>query len=431
MSFQDVDRKPTLPTSPRMRRNHPPKLPRVKAIPFSPPSSNNRITDRFGSGSRWKQVVNGGRYERVQSSSRGNPSYDSPKHRNDKIIDPDELSMSQSDESSFQEDDSNIDSRDDSESFGPDRYQSREEKKSSSSYQIRLQQKELEATRRSNFAILTYEMQQYQKLVSDLEHLLKDAGESPDAAWRANILVKSVEETDIGLLEKLDKYEKMLEESSSCERGSMNQQKTDLRLAQQRTACSKLRRDYNRCHATMKSGIEVHRKRQTVEASQLGAVHWNENGTGAPTHQSDVDFFDRAMRQKELERINTSMREVHDIYHGLAGLVERQQEQIDDMEDNASYSAANIKRGTDEYICYSKKQNDIMCGALNGCGDDDDVAITMSYDLPPDGLRVSENFYWSMPLETMTQDLRSVKNDILAMGKDLIGVGKRFDCGAD
>jgi hypothetical protein len=430
MSFQDVDRKLPLPTSPRMRRNHPPKFPRIKAIPYSPPTSNNEIANKFGSRSRWKQVVNGGNYERVQSSSRGNPSYNSPKQHDENVVDPDEMSMSQSDESSLLEDDSNIDSRDDSESFGPDRYQRRDEKKSSSSYQMRLQQKEREANRRSNFAILTYEMQQYQKLVSDLEHLLNEAGESPEAAWRANILVKSVEDTDTGLLEKLDQYEKILLQSS-YEKGLMIQQKPDFRLAQQITACSKLRRDFNRCHATMKTGIEIHRKRQRVEMSQLGAVHWNETSTGSPTHQSDGDFFDRAMRQKELERINKSMRDVHDIYHGLAGLVETQQEQIDEMEDNASYSAANVKRGTDEYLCYSQRQKGLMCGALNGCGDDDDVAITMSYDLPPDGLRVSENFYWSMPLETMTQDLRSVKNDILGMGKDLISVGKRFDCRAD
>lgn len=426
MSFQDVDRRTALPTSPRMRRNHPPKLPRVKAIPFSPPSTNNRSSN----GIKWKQVTNGGRYERVKDS-RGNATFDTTRPHDDKIIDPDEMSLSQSEESSLQEeDDSNIDSRDDSESLGPDRYRNRDKAKTSS-YLLRAQRKEQEANRRSNFAILTYEMQQYQKLVSDLERLLKEAGDSPEAAWRANILVKSVQDTDIGLCEKLDRYEEMLNATSSNDRTWLNQHKNDVRLAQQLTACSKLRRDYNRCHTTMKAAIEIHKKRQSVEVSQLSAVYWNESDTAAPKQQSTDDFFDRAMRQKELERINKSMREVHDIYHGLAGLVERQQDQIDDLEEDASYSAAYVKRGTDELLCFSRRQNGLMCGALDGCGKDDDIAITMSYDLPPEGLRVSENFYWAMPLETMTQDLRSVRNDILGMGRDLIGIGKRLDCGIE
>jgi hypothetical protein len=436
MSFQDVCRPGTTTSSHRMRRNHPPKLPRVKAIPFTPPSNSNNMNGKRNDRT-WKQTFNRASNHVIKTSQQIS-SNTSAKQLHDDMIDSYDLKLSISSESSINLDDPDTESRDDTESRGPDRHQHSEH---SSRRQSSLQEKEREQNRRSSFAILTYEMQQYQKLVSDLELLLKDAGESPEAAWRANILVKSVEETDRGLHEKLKFYEKMLF-SSPNEKTSMDQYHNDnkkrinWRLAQQQAACTKLQRDYNRSHATMMCSLAIHTARQKAEVSQLGAIRWNDVGTTAPLQQhqlSNEDFFDRTMRQRELERMNQSMRQVNDIYHGLAGLVERQQEQVDQLEGDIDFATVNVKRGSDEIYCYGKRQNAFLCGAMDGCGNDDDndVAITMSFDKPSDQLRVSENFYWSMPFETMTEDIQSVKNDIVGMGKKLISHGKRFDCGTE
>ena len=43
------------------------------------------------------------------------------------------------------------------------------------------------------------------------------------------------------------------------------------------------------------------------------------------------DFFDKAMRERELEQMNTAMHKVNGIYQELAALVDTQQEHIDQL----------------------------------------------------------------------------------------------------
>lgn len=276
----------------------------------------------------------------------------------------------------------------------------------------------------STFGKLTYEMQQYQKLVADLEEILKLAGETPEAAWRARILVKSAQDTDKCLLDKLNAYEKSL---------LMNDTNHDLRTSQ--TACTKLHRDFKRSHKALITCLALYERRQKAEVNQLGAARWSSKSCGDTLEEEEEeDFFDRAMRQRELERMNESMRQVNAIYYGLAGLVDGQQENIDHLEREIDDAAVYVEAGAEEIHCFAgNRKTDMLCGAMDtpGCGDDDDdVAISLSDDKPSEGLRISEPFHWYMPFETIKEDMASVRNDIVMVGKDLVSKGKRLECGA-
>lgn len=385
MSFQDVG-----PQAPfRMRRNHPQRLPRVTAIPSptgSPSNSRKQTTRLNAAPPRGRQSV-----AELGRQLRDDLLNSSP--------------LRQCSDSS--DDDSRAESRDEQEAFGDERHTASKPRD-----KLRSQ---------SNFAVLTRETHQYQKLVADLETILKDAGETPEAAWRARILVKSAQDADVDLWGKLQAHEKSL---LYC--GTSHQ--TDSHRAQPaQMACAKLLRDFTRSHTSMVASLALYEMRQKAEVSQLGSARWGGGGTAGAKGE---DFFDRAMRQRELERMNESMRQVNDIYHELAGLVERQQENLDRIDREVDHAAANVEAGADEIHCFGQRGAAYSCGGgLDSCTDED-IAITLSEDNPTRGLRVSENFHWYMPFETLNEDIASVKNDIVLVGKGIVSSAKRLDCGA-
>ena len=284
---------------------------------------------------------------------------------------------------------------------------------------------------KSQFSKLSHEMQQFQKIVSDLELLLKRCGESPEAAWKARILVQSTQETDQALLIKLQHYERSFIETKASRRKSAPDQNTA------HMACSKLRRDFDRSHNSLVSCLSLYEQRQQAEISQLSAIR--HEGPEEP------DFFDRSLHQKELELINQKMHQVNNIYEDLAGLVERQQEHIDKLDEKTDYAKANVKSGADHLHCFGDRKEIkemFMCGAmelpLSGfefCGDGAhegttvDKTISFSDDKPY-GIRVTESFRWSMPFETFQEDMKSVRNDIVEVGLGIALKGKEcLQCG--
>lgn len=456
----------------RMRRNHPPKLPRVHAIPFTPPAPTTKQSRSNERGRSLERTTNNGSRS---SSIKGVLA--------DDLIDSYEMKLSNSHSSNSEASvlDPCIESRDDYESFGPDRDQQNSSTSiSSSKRQHRKLAKQLQrkinnssnnhirnvksTTSVSTFAKLTYEMQQYQKLVSDLEYMIRDTIVTPEVAWKTNILVKSVEDTDSGINDQLVQYEQSIalqERLLTYNNNIRVYQKEKKRTTQQLAACNKLRRDYTRCHNTMQSSLKMYKMRQKAEISQLGAVQWNTidrsgcNDAGIASSvlsqqqqaaQMEEDFFDRVMRQKELERMNESMRKVNDIYHSLAGLVNGQQDNIDEIENDANYSKANIKNGYDEFSCYADRQNgfNAICGDMSDWGqtednNNDDTNAFIGHttlnsknrettSASVQKLRINENFYWSMPFETMKEDLQSVQEDFAGIGKNFMNNCKRLDC---
>jgi hypothetical protein len=306
--------------------------------------------------------------------------------------------------------------------------------------------------RRSAFSKLTHETQQFQKLVTDLEGILEKSGESPEASWRARILIRSAQEAEKDLWDKLYKYEQSLltagknvgsgsDSMDNVDQGKDTEnRKRELRTSQ--TACMKLHRDFNRSHKVLVMILSLHQKRQKAEASRLRAVRYSDdkdiNGTSnQQLHEKDEDFFDRAMREREadLERMNKSMHKVNEIYQELAALVDGQQEDIDHLDDNVLDATNTVQSSADEVNCLFER--DRFCGAINLS----DVTADIGYDfterdgeerqespfLPPK-VRKGEVFDWFMPFENIGEDMESVQRDIVRMGKDILQKGEEFTC---
>lgn len=378
MSFQDIG------PPPRLRRNHPPKLPTVRATPIST-SESGKISK-----------------QNKPNTARGR----SIRQKIDNIVLPDVSRVELSSVTSSVSSNVSLDRLKLAETTSDDPGALRERQ------QINFIQESL--TRKSAFAKLTNETLQFQRLVADLEMVLKSAGETPKAAWRARILVQSAQDTDKGLWGKLCDYKDSLLLNKTNEH--------ELRTAQ--TACRKLHRDFKRSHNALITLLTLYETRQKAEASQLGAMNWS-----GPQHE---DYFDRVMRQRELERMNESMRQVNEIYHGLACLVDGQQENINRLEEHIDFANANVEAGANEIECFSKRDL-FMCGAMDdGCGSDDNSTfgrpVSFTDDKHLDGVRVSENFYWSMPFETLKEDMTSVQNDILLLGKSIVSKSKNLEC---
>jgi hypothetical protein len=305
--------------------------------------------------------------------------------------------------------------------------------------------------RRSAFSKLTHETQQFQKLVADLEGILEQSGESPEASWRARIIIRSAQEAEKDLWDKLYKYEQSLLAPDltpyNSKSGSMAAKDKDneniqkeLRTAQ--IACMKLHRDFNRGHKVLVMILTLHEKRQKAEASRLRAVRWSGDkptstltGNTAQLNQQfqDEDFFDRAMREREadMNRMNKSMHKVNEIYQEIAALVDVQQDDIDILDDNVRDSKARVQSSADEVNCLFER--DRFCGAMD-FGDmvDDDTGYegeekSESSLLPPE-VREGEVFAWYMPFENIGEDMGSVHRDIVRMGKDILQKGGEYTC---
>lgn len=269
---------------------------------------------------------------------------------------------------------------------------------------------------KSTFSKMMHETHHFQKLVAELESILKKSGETPETNWKARILVKSAQDTDATLSRKLNVYERSLQ----------LQNPAGLRTSQ-KTACLKLHRDFQRSHGALVTCLNEFETRQRVEVSQLGAKRWDDGQKPA----TKEDYFERTMRHREVERMNESMRQVNDIYNELAELVEGQQEKINHLESDIEYAGANTEAGANEILCLQGRNvGGIMCGAVDDCAGEEDNTILLDDELKqsPKGLRVTEAFHWYMPFETIKEDLESVKNDIVHVGKDIVSTGKRIKC---
>lgn len=144
-------------------------------------------------------------------------------------------------------------------------------------------------------------------MVAQLENLIEDSSDSPEQQWRSRILVRSAQEADCDIADKLYRYEKELVTQGRSK---------DARTAQ--AACMKLHRDYRRTHKALDTTLLEQQRRQQADISTfLGA------GSGDPALQlqqeqeHEEDFFNRVTRERE-EEINTisrKMQQVNDIYN--------------------------------------------------------------------------------------------------------------------
>lgn len=176
-------------------------------------------------------------------------------------------------------------------------------------------------------------------MVADLEQAMEKSSESPEAQWKTRILLRSVQEAQQDISNRLLDFGDILERRRDG-RGQM--------------ALRKLRRDFARVQEHFAKVTQLHLKRQQAEVSLFHSQ--------AP--EEGEEFFDRAMREreKEVDNIHQSMRTVNAIYKDLAEIVDRQQDQIDKLADRVEESKSNTRYGLEQI------QDAVMgmCGPMEG-----------------------------------------------------------------
>eukprot|EP00536_Pseudo-nitzschia_multiseries_P012298 jgi/Psemu1/31642/gm1.31642_g len=226
----------------------------------------------------------------------------------------------------------------------------------------------------------------FQKMVSELESISRNsnssgnnnnnnnnnngnnASSSPEAAWKSRILLRSAQDAERDLGSRLS-----LLLSSSQQRGTTGGEGGTGGAFAVRN--KKLPRDFWRARDQLRTVVAEMERRQRADVSFLTAAapaartrtqqmteetaetlpaSDNKNytattTTGVALHREE-NFFDRAMQERnhEVKRISNSMKMVHEIYQDLPGLVDRQQEQIDQLEDLNENTQAETCFGLEE-----------------------------------------------------------------------------------
>jgi hypothetical protein len=269
-------------------------------------------------------------------------------------------------------------------------------------------------------------------MVAELEGLVQDAGASPEMQWRARILIRSAQDADRDIQTRL--YQLDYESSSSPSLSQYHSNSNSSSRAQ--VASRKLHRDFGRVHQNLLQVLSAYQRQQEVEVSFLN--NKDNNGDG----ESKEEFFDRAMREREMEvdQIHTKMNQVNTIYQDLAALVDGQQEQIEKIGEGTEEAKANTKEGLNQV----RHGFFGMCVPLTTDGEaavDEETTTQEAAAETEAGFRVQEDFRWSMPFETLGDDMRAVHADVLKFGQGLMddlqdqvaegplsGCSPAFDC---
>jgi t-SNARE complex subunit (syntaxin) len=202
---------------------------------------------------------------------------------------------------------------------------------------------------------ISTEIAQFQKMVADLESLSRSSASSPEAMWKSRILLRSARDANRDLKLALEK-----EERAGAGEGGIKSVGAAARAASKK----KLKRDYHRASEQFRSIVEETERRQRAEiscltASEAAAAGVNPEGGAAASAQkravigaaeAEEDFFDRAMRERqaEVQKISDGMKKVQEIYTDLAGLVDGQQDQIDQLEDINDEVKTDTRAGLEE-----------------------------------------------------------------------------------
>jgi hypothetical protein len=162
-----------------------------------------------------------------------------------------------------------------------------------------------------------------QKMVAELESVLKQASTSPEAMWRSRILMRSAQDAQWDLQQRVHQQTDWTTTTTSKKNSSTSTTTTTtnkaLVLAQE-----KLRRDWNRTRQQFHNMVMESQQRQLAEMSLLSAKNGDLLLQQQPqpedlhhrNQEEKEDFFDRAMRerQEEIQRISQSMKTINEIY---------------------------------------------------------------------------------------------------------------------
>uniref|UniRef100_A0A7S1YGT7 t-SNARE coiled-coil homology domain-containing protein n=1 Tax=Grammatophora oceanica TaxID=210454 RepID=A0A7S1YGT7_9STRA len=289
-----------------------------------------------------------------------------------------------------------------------------------------------------SFSQLAGEIKHFQKLVRELEALVDDteSGTNVEDQWRTRILLRSGEEADDALAEKLEHQRVLASNHVTVQ-----------------TSLAKLNRDYKRAHDTFHAAVAKYIRKQAVEVSLLSS-HDPFAPNRATLQQEEEDYYDRVVREREedMRKMNAAMHKVNDIYSDLAKLVSEQQGQIDHVEEEMRNSRAytevaaeNFRRARAKFAACSaslgqessRRRGLSMISSLN-CGggpkdilsDEEEYDSVISFGSPygsdgsptcaePDAASESEP-PWVEPLRMMKDDMVDASHNLMGFGKDFV-----------
>ena len=99
-------------------------------------------------------------------------------------------------------------------------------------------------------------------------------------------------------------------------------------------------------------------------------------------------------------------------FQDLAALVDNQQENIDKIADSVERATGDTRAGFDRI-----RQSSVgLCGMLEPVS----PRKENTGKKPKHNFRVAEEFKWSMPFETINEDINDVKQDLMQVANDLM-----------
>eukprot|EP00548_Thalassiothrix_antarctica_P000910 CAMPEP_0194148352 /NCGR_PEP_ID=MMETSP0152-20130528/31827_1 /TAXON_ID=1049557 /ORGANISM="Thalassiothrix antarctica, Strain L6-D1" /LENGTH=318 /DNA_ID=CAMNT_0038849837 /DNA_START=422 /DNA_END=1378 /DNA_ORIENTATION=+ len=257
-------------------------------------------------------------------------------------------------------------------------------------------------------------------MINELKKGMANDVATPESQWRFQILLKSVQETDVAIAQQI--------ENGPWLKGD----------GVVKASFSKLTRDYERVHNSYKTIADEYFQKQRAEISLLSrdneekfGEHNSANSGQSHKNGTEVrllereDFFDRTMRERdnEMRNINRKVHIVNDIFEDLGRLVSDQQEQIDKVEDNLINTTSYVEESVEQL--QRKRGSNIIWNPGN----------TERAVPPPPTIR-DDNIFWSTPFRTFKKDIHDVGGDLADLvhvgAKKLIGLknSRIFECGS-
>lgn len=101
--------------------------------------------------------------------------------------------------------------------------------------------------------------------------------------------------------------------------------------------------------------------------------------------------------------------------------MDEQQEQIDRVEDNMRNARAYAESGAEQI----HRARMGFCGALDQTRSFPSSNFMRDPPPPEEAERQEDNFRWTLPLETLREDMIEVKKDLEGLGADIFKSGKK------
>jgi hypothetical protein len=241
---------------------------------------------------------------------------------------------------------------------------------------------------------------------------------SPEQQWKRRILIRSAQEADRDIAEKLnslDKGRNWIRPVGDC--------------------TIDLRHNYYRASKSLSEQQQLLEQEEDDYSKTI-----EEDNPQTLLQQESEDFFDRVVREREeeIKNINKKMHQVSAIYNDLANLIDAQQDQIDTVEENVHTAKRTADRGF-KHLEYARDRLCVMGDTgleVPHCGGDIlDVEgeTASSSSQRKTGCKEQDQVPSEEKVRPWYKPFHSFQKDILGLGNDLASLScslsENLECG--